>query len=76
MKENPDRKKNSVLKNANSALQQLRTDFQSMMGKKRLNALPLVCIYREIFPDYDKTIDVYTSEYSRRMLLINLLSEN
>ena len=67
MKENPDRKK------ANSALQRLRTDFWSMMGE---NALSLVYILRDIFLDYDKTIDIYASKYRRRMLLVNPLSEN
>ena len=70
MKENLDRKK------ANSALQHLRTNFQSMMGEERLNALSLVCIHRDIFLDYDKIIDIYASKYQRKMLLINSLSEN
>ena len=70
MKENPDRKK------ANSALQHLRTDFRSMMSQERLNALSLVCIYRDIFLVYDKTIDIYASKYPRGMILINPLSEN
>ena len=71
MKEKPDRKK------ANSALQHLRTDFRSMMGEERLNALSLVCIHQDIFLDYDKIIDIYaSSKYPRRMLLINPLSEN
>ena len=41
-----------------------------------VNALLLVCIHRDIFLDYDKKIDIYASKYSRRMLLINPLSEN
>ena len=69
MKENPDKKK------ANSASQNLRTDL-SMIDEERLNALSLVCIYRKIFLDYDKIIDIYASRYPRRMLLINPLSEN
>ena len=68
MKENPDRKK------ANSALQQLRRDFQNMVGEECLNPLSLVCIHQDIFPDYDKIIDIYASKYSRRMLLINPLN--
>ena len=56
MKENPNRK------NANSTLQNLRRDFQSMMGKERLNALSLVYIHRDIFFDYDKIIDTYASK--------------
>ena len=70
MKENPDQKK------VNSALQQLRTDFQSMIEEERLDALLLVCIHRDIFLDYDKIINIYASKYPRRMLLINPLSEN
>ena len=69
MKENPDRKK------MNSALH-LRTEFQSMMGEERLNALSLVCIHRDIFLDYDKIINIYASKYPRRRLLINPVSEN
>ena len=70
MKENSDKKK------VNSALQHLRTDFRSMMGEERLNALSLVCIHRDIFLDYDKIVDIYASKYPRRMILINPLSEN
>ena len=73
MKENLDRKK------ANSTLQHLRTHFRSMMGEKRLNALSLVYIDRDIFLDYDKVTDIYASKYPSRMLLIiliNLLDEN
>ena len=70
VKENPDRKK------ANSTLQHLRTDFLSMMGEERLNALSFVYFNRDIFLDYDKIIDIYASKYPRRMLLINRLSEN
>ena len=70
MKENPNRK------NANSTLRNLRTDLQSKMGKERLNALSLVYTHRDIFLDYDKIIDIYASKYSRRMLLINRLSED
>ena len=40
------------------ALQHLRTDFRSMMSGKRLNALSLLCIHRDIFFDYDKIIDM------------------
>ena len=47
-----------------------------MMGEDRLNALSLIYIYRYIFLDYDKIIDIYASKYPRRMLLINPLSEN
>ena len=43
------------------------------MGKKRLNALSLVCTHRDIFLDCDKIIDFYASKYARRMLLINPL---
>ena len=70
MKENPDRKKSS------STLQQLRTDFRSMMGEERLNAFSLLYIHRDIFLDYDKIIGIFASKYPRRMLLINPQSEN
>ena len=70
MKENPDSKK------ANSTLQHLRTDFRSVMGEERLNALSFVCINPDIFLDFDEIIDIYASKHTRRMLLINPLSEN
>ena len=72
MKENPDRK------TANSALQHLRlsTNFRSMMGEERLNALSFACIHQDIFLDYDKIIEIYAFKYPRRMLLINPLSKN
>ena len=68
VKENLDRRK------ANSTLQHLRTDFQSIMGEKRLNALSVVYIHCDISLDYDKVIDIHVSKYLRRMLLINPLS--
>ena len=61
---------------AYSALRHVKTDFRSVMGEEHLNGLLLVCIHRDIFLDYDKTIDVYASRYPRMMLLINPLSEN
>ena len=53
-----------------------KTDFRSMVGEERLNVLLLACIHRDIFFDYDEIIDMYTSKYPRKMLLINPLSEN
>ena len=70
MKENRERKQE------NSTLQHLRTDFRSMMGEERLDALSLVYIHQDIFLDYGKIINIYASKYPRRMLLINPLSEN
>ena len=46
------------------------TDFRSMMGEERLNALSLVCIHRDIFLNYDKIIDIYAFKYPRSTLLI------
>ena len=43
---------------------------------ERINALLFVCIHQDIYLDYDKIIDIYASKYPRRMLLIDLLSEN
>ena len=61
---------------ANSALGHVKTDFRSVMGEERLNALLLVDIHRDIFFEYNKIIDMYASKYPGRMLLINPLSEN
>ena len=47
-----------------------------MKDEERLNILLFVCIYQDIFLNYDKKIDIFASKYPRRMLLINLLSEN
>ena len=69
------RKKTQMEKKANSALN-LRTDFRSMMGEERLNALSFVCIHRNIFLVYDEIINIYSSKYPRKILLINPLSEN
>ena len=70
MKENPDTEK------ANSTLKHLRRDFRSTMGEVRLNALSFLYINRDKFLDYDKIIDIYASNYPRKMPLINPLSEN
>ena len=64
------------LERVNSALQHVKTDFRSIMGEERLNALLLVHIHRDIFLEYNKIIDMYASKYPSRMLLINPLSEN
>ena len=60
----------------NSALQHLRIDFLSIMREECLNVLSLVSIHRDIFIDYEKTIDIYGSRYPSKILLINPLSEN
>ena len=69
-------KKTQIENKVNSTLQQLRTDFWSIMEEKRLNALSLLCIHRDIFLDCEKIIDISASKYQRRMLFINPLSEN
>ena len=46
------------------------------MSEESLNVFSLVRIHRDIFLDYDKIIDMYTSKYPSRVLLINPLSEN
>ena len=46
------------------------------MIEERLNALSLVCILQDIFLDYDKIIDIYASQYPRRILLMNFLIKN
>ena len=43
---------------------------------EKVSALLLACIHGDIFLDYDKIIDMYTSKYPGRVLLINPLSEN
>ena len=70
MKENLHKKK------ANSALQQVRTDFRNMKDEERLNTFSDVCIHRYTFSDYEEIINIYASRYPRRILLTNPLSEN
>ena len=43
---------------------------------ERVNILLLVYIHWDIFFDYDKIIDMYTSKYQVTMLLFNPLSKN
>ena len=54
----------------NSVLRHAKTDFRSMMGEERLNVLLLVYVHRDIFFDYDEIIEMHTSKYPRKMLLI------
>ena len=50
--------------------------FDRDIRHKRVNALLLVYIYRDILLDYDKIIDIYSSKFPRWMLFINPLSKN
>ena len=50
--------------------------YKKDLRHKRVNALLLVRIHRDIFLDYDKIIDIYASKCPRRVLLINRLREN
>ena len=50
--------------------------YDSELRHERVYALLLVCILRDIFPDYDKIIDIYASKCPRRMLLINPLNKS
>ena len=75
VRENPDRQKKQK-KPLNSDLRYVEIDFRSMMGEKRLNALLLVCVRRDMFLGHGKIIEIYAFKYTRRMLLFNPLSEN
>ena len=44
--------------------------------RKRVNTLLLAYIHWDLFLGYEKIIDIYTSKYQRRMLLINPPSKN
>ena len=50
--------------------------YDMNLRHESVNALLLACIYLDIFLDYDKIIDIYESEYQRRMLLFNPLGKN
>ena len=50
--------------------------YDNNLRHEGVNVLLLVCIHWDIFLDYDKIIDIYTSKYQKRMLLINPLSKN
>ena len=43
---------------------------------ERVDALLLAYIHWDVFLDYDKIIDIYTSKFQKKMLLINPLSKN
>ena len=47
---------------ATSALRHIKAGFCCMMGEECLNVLLTVCIHRDIFLDYDKTIVTYASK--------------
>ena len=50
--------------------------YDKNLRNERVNALLLACIQWNIFLDYDKIIDIYTSKHLRRTLLINPLSKH
>ena len=51
--------------------------YERDLRHERVNASLLVCIHREIYSlIMRQNIQIFSSEYPRRMLLINPLSEN
>ena len=46
-----------------------------MKSEKYLNALLLVYIYRDIYLNFNKVIEIHAFKYTKRMLLVNHLSE-
>ena len=50
--------------------------YNKNLRHERVNALLLAYIRWDIFPDYDKIIDIYASKYQKWMLLIDTISKN
>ncbi|CAB4043830.1 52 kDa repressor of the inhibitor of the kinase-like, partial [Paramuricea clavata] len=59
-----------------STLRRLKTFMRSTMGEKRLKALALLNVHREIKLDVEKVIDRFALKHPRRMLLVDLLNSN
>ena len=55
-----------------STLRRLKTFLRSTMGQKRLNALALINIHREVNIDVEKVIDLFARKHPRRMVLVDL----
>ena len=60
---------------ANSALRYIKNVYRSTMKEDRLNALILLYVHRDIQLDYDRIMDIYSTQHPHRMLFINPLSE-
>lgn len=57
-----------------STLRRLKTFTRSTMGEKRLRALALLNVHREIKLDTEKVIDRFAMKHPRRMLLLEPLN--
>ena len=56
------------------SLRPLKTFMCSTMGEKRLNALALISIHREVNIDVEKVIDRFARKHPQRMLLVDLFN--
>ena len=59
-----------------STLRRLKTFMRSTMGQKRLNALALINILREVNIDMEKVIDLFARKHPWRMVLMDLLNSD
>ena len=56
-----------------SDLRRLHTYMRASMGQSRLSSLALIHIHYDIAVDLDKTVDLFSQMYPRKLELMNLL---
>lgn len=54
---------------SHSRFKNVKTKKRSVMSKDRLNSLMLLYVHRDLQLDYDKIMDIYVSNYPRRLQL-------
>lgn len=57
------------LERSHSRFKNVKTKKRSVMSKDRLNSLMLLYVHRDLQLDYDKIMDIYVSNYPRRLQL-------
>ena len=65
----------SSAERANSSLKYMKNRLRSTMGEDRFNSLLLLYVHKDIELDIDNIIDRFATKNPRKMLLINLLSD-
>jgi hypothetical protein len=64
----------SSVERANSSLKYIKNPLRSTMGEDRFNAL-LFNVHKDIQIDINKIVDKFAGKHSRKMMLINPLSD-
>lgn len=57
------------LERSHSRFKNVKTKKRSVMSKDHLNSLMLLYVHRDLQLDYDKIMDIYVSNYPRRLQL-------